>query len=265
MADKVSIIIPSFGRKESLDKCVASIRASTHKNYEILLVTEEGSLAKCRNLGASKASGDYLAFIDDDVEVHPKWIRFIIQSFRNVPNLGGVTGPAIIRKEYRNNRDITKYEKLYNQIFSSGVNEPGRISEYGAISLVGSTDCGYGGEVEYLEACNMIVKKEVFVKMNGFDESYKGVGDWSETDLCFRIRKAGYKLWFDPNVRLYHNPSPNRLNLWKNGEAVSRYSNYCKFSQQWLKQSFKHSIFKLAMKGYLYGSEAIKRLNSSKA
>jgi len=254
-----------LGRKESLDKCVASIRANTYKEFEILLVTEEGSLANCRNLGARKASGDYLAFIDDDVIVHPKWLRFIVQNFKSVPKIGGVTGPSIIRPEYRNNRDILKYEKLYKALFLRGVEQPGQISNAGAISLLGCSDIGYGGTVDYLEACNMTFRRSVFEEAGGFDEGYSGVGDWSETDLCFKIRALGYKLWFDPNVRLFHNPSPNRLNLWKKGEAVRRYSNYCKFSHRWIKPSLEHSIYKKIVKGYLYASEAIKRFNSTKA
>lgn len=264
MADKVSIIIPSLGRKESLDKCVASIRANSYKDYEILLVTEEGSLTNCRNLGARKSSGNILAFIDDDTEVHPKWLRFMVQAFKEIPKVGGVTGPAIIRPEYRKNRELLRYERLYKACFLRGVKEPGKLSQFGAISLVGSTDCGYGGEVDYLEACNMAFTRSAFEQAGGFDDRFTGVGDWSETDICFKVRNNGYKLWFDPNIRLYHNPSPNRLNLWKKGESARRYSNYCLFSQRWIKPSIQHSIYKLFIRSY-YASKTLKRFHHSKA
>ena len=102
---KVSIIIPSFQRPESLEECLISIRSQTFTDYEILVRGEEGPLAKIRNSGAREAKGDILIFIDDDVICSPGWLKSIIQIFDSRLDIGGVSGPSIITKLFRRKRD----------------------------------------------------------------------------------------------------------------------------------------------------------------
>ena len=58
--------------------------------------------------------------------------------------------------------------------------------------------------VDYLEACNFSVRRELLEKLGGFDPSFKSIGDFSEMDLSFGVAKLGYKLIFNPKAIVHH-------------------------------------------------------------
>ena len=242
---KFSIVIPSCGRGEALYDCKESLYQQSEQDFEIIIVTEEGPLAKIRNLGAKRASGNYLVFIDDDVVCSVDWLKAMSCAFDR--GVAGVSGPARIPKECRGNRDIFRFE-FFAGLLSEII--PGFISPWGMHSLASSKEnCSYEGEVDYLEACNMGFNAAVFWQLGGFDERYGGVGEWSEPDLCFRIREAGHKLWFARDAKLDHRPSqagPYKKRLL----TQSRMDNYELFSKRWLKPCLRHSLYKLAIRCY---------------
>lgn len=240
---KFSIIIPSLGRGSSLHECKESIYKQTEQDYEIVVVTEEGPLAEIRNLGARRARGQYLVFIDDDVVCSSHWLESLHRSFKR--GYSGVTGPSIIKREYRKNRDCFRLPVF---LFSEKV--PGKISEWGQWSLEACKEgCSFNGEVDYLEACNMSFKAEAFREVGGFDESYKGIGDWSEPDLCFRLGAKGHKFWFSRDAVVEHRPSQSGAYK-KRLVKCNRMENYELFSKRWLKDSFRHRLYKKMISTY---------------
>lgn len=246
---KVSIIIPTFQRAESLRECKESLWAQTYQDYEIILVTEEGALAKLRNEGARKAKGEYLIFIDDDVICAPNWLASIVRTFEERPDCAGVSGPSVITREFRRNRDIFSFKFfkfLYDLWFCGGkASLPGHITESGAWTTGAcNEDCSYEGPVQFLEACNMAFRRDVFNECGGFDETYGGVGDWSEPDLSFRIRKAGYNLWFSRDAKLEHRPSKSGAFKKRLSDSRNRLSNYELFSSRWIEPCWSHDIYK---------------------
>jgi len=112
--------------------------------------------------------------------------------------------------------------------------------------------CSFEGQVHFLEACNMAYRKEAFEAIGGFDESYKGCGDWSEPDLSFRIRKAGKMLWFTPEARMYHFPSPTGPYKSIRRQSNIRLENYLRFARQWVKPCWQHSLYLNFLKGYYW-------------
>ena len=251
-----SIIIPSLNRPESLIRVLESLAQQTFLDYEIIIRREEGPLAKIRNDGAREAKGDYLIFIDDDVCLTPYWLSSIVTSFQADENIGGVSGPAVITNAYRRNRDLFAYprlKKLYDIAFLEGKGDlPGQITKSGTWTTGASNEtCTFEGKVDYLEACNMAFKADVFWKAGGFDESYGGIGDWSEPDLAFRVRQLGYVLWFNPLAKLYHEPSRTGAYL-KRDTCQARLSNYLLFSRRWIKPSWRHELYKSFLRTYYF-------------
>ena len=255
MPPTVSIIIPTLGRGASLRDCIDSLHAQTYQDYEIIIVTEEGPLAKLRNQGASKARGKYLIFIDDDVICSTEWLASIVKTFEVRPNYGGVSGPAVITREFRRNRDIFsfKFFKLLYDLWFCGRQRslPGHITKSGAWTTGAcNEDCKYEGPVEFLEACNSAYRTDVFRSVGGFDEGYLGVGDWSEPDLSFRIRILGHSLWFCRDAKLEHRPSCSGAFKKRKSDSGNRLANYEKFSKRWITPCWQHTLYKKFLRIY---------------
>jgi len=193
------------------------------------------------------ANGKYLCFIDDDVICEPQWLDAISEGFRK--GYAGVSGPAVIPPEYRKQRDIFKYEWIARLFASS--KEVGKLTKAGTWTRGASrADCSYEGEVDYLEACNMAFRADAFWEVGGFDEKFEGVGDWSEPDLCCRLRSFGYKLFFKNAARLEHHPSQTGAYT-KRLKKCSRLENYELFSRRWVKPCWQHSLHKWTLKQYI--------------
>ncbi|MBU2052571.1 glycosyltransferase [Patescibacteria group bacterium] len=242
---EASIIIPSSGR-DSLTKCLESIRTQSFSNFEVIIVTGDAPLTKVRNEGAKKARGKYIIFIDDDTVAEKEWLYEMVRTLRT--GKAGVSGTTPTSKLFRTNRDVFSYERIINFFTDK---RPGHLSQWGMYSLAATKEvCTYDGPVEYLEACNMAFNREIFQQLGGFDESYQGIGDWSEPDICFKIREAGHKLLFNSKARIWHEPSKTGAFSKRNAESRTRYHNYLTFSKRWIKPCWKHSIFKWILGRY---------------
>ena len=101
--------------------------------------------------------------------------------------------------------------------------------------------CEYEGKVDYLECCNMSVKRKEALDVGGFDLSYFKTSEWSEVDLALKLKKKGI-LTFNPKVLLYHRPSQQGIYA----DRIStkhRWENFKIFQKKWIKPSFKRLIY----------------------
>lgn len=255
MPPTVSVIIPTLGRGDSLYDCLESLHHQTYQDFEIIKVTEEGPLAKLRNEGAKRARGKYLIFIDDDVVCSPEWLEAIIKTFQTSEEIGGVSGPAVITPFFRRNRDIFRFSAfkwLYDLIFCFKQSHlPGHITKSGAWTTGACREsCDYEGPVDFLEACNSAYRADVFRLVHGFDETYLGVGDWSEPDLAFRIKEIGYNLWFTRDAKLEHRPSKSGAFKKRLSDSRNRLANYEQFAHRWVKPCWQHNLYKWFLRTY---------------
>lgn len=251
----VSIIIPTMeGRSSSLRATLESLEKQTYKNFEVIKVTEEGELAALRNQGAKRAKGSIFTFIDDDVVCVPTWLDGIVEAFNLDESIGGVSGPSIVDSAHRVNRDIFKHKlikRIYDWLFLDGNKLPGRITKAGTwTTRACDEESSYEGPVDYLEACNMSFRRASFERAGGFDERFRGVGDWSEPDLAFRIRKLGYKLWFSSRAKLYHNPSKSGVFKKRFLDSKNRLKNYLLFADRHVTPHWRNHLYKGFLNGY---------------
>jgi len=83
----VSVIIPTLPeRTKVLQRALDSIKSQTYPNIEIIVATEGNSATEARNIGISKANGDFIAFLDDDDEWMPEKIEKQIQTMEQHPD-----------------------------------------------------------------------------------------------------------------------------------------------------------------------------------
>ena len=232
----VSIVICTYGRPESLNDTLESLTKQTYRDFEVLLVTEKGNLSELRDKGLRSSCGDVICFIDDDVYCPPTWLESVTKSFRE--GVVGVTGPTWITKDYRQNRDIIKYKGLRkaHDAFFGVPSRPGHLSETGAPSMASNDeDCEYEGSVQYLECCNMSVKRKEALDVGGFDSIYTKTAEWCEVDLSLKLSKKG-QFMFSQHAALYHRPS--KAGVYKFRLQTShRWKNFITFQKRWVKSS----------------------------
>jgi glycosyltransferase involved in cell wall biosynthesis len=137
MNSKVSIIIPTKNRIESLSRCLDSLVAQRYANFEVIvvdggstdgtvamvrekqkklqidLVTVPGGLVEKMNEGLRQSQGDFFIRIDDDVVTSREWLESIVTTFATSPRVGGVTGPTIIPEDRRDARDLLLFQRKF--------------------------------------------------------------------------------------------------------------------------------------------------------
>lgn len=252
---KISVVVCSKGREQELNRLLTSLqRFQTYRNFETIVIDKDAPLSYCRDMGWRMASGKIVVFIDDDVDTPPNWLYNIIYAFKTIKDVAGVTGPTIVPETYLQNRDVFKYKSLY-QLFNKS-EKPGYISLWGAPSMFSNFCRDYFGEVDYLECCNMALRRDVIEKAGGFDLGYEKTSEWCEVDLSMRCRQYG-RLLFVPQCWLFHLPSQqgaysDRL------DTSHRYRNFVRFSDRHLPKTWQLKAYKFLYKTYLKWKERMK-------
>ncbi len=202
----VSVIIPVHNRPEEIKTCLAAFEALDYprNRYEIIVVDDASSdhtpqviktfhnvmavfleqnrqAAFCRNLAAEKAGGDILAFIDSDCICTPQWLNDLIPAF-NDPCVAAVGGR--IDSVYKDSA-LDQYETVKSSLIMGNRERQSQPSD----------------RMFYVPSCNLLVKREVFLEANGFNERLY-VGE--DVDLCLRLQDAGHRVEFRPEGRIYH-------------------------------------------------------------
>lgn len=214
---KVSIIIPSDNLENS-QRLISSIKHQTpYKNIEILLVINPTTgnrikktlsydklkiipydqpfnfSAKC-NLGAKNATGEFLVFLNDDMEIlETNWVESLVEFFQR-KEVGAVSPKLLYEDDTIQHAGmITGVRGLVTTAFHK---KPKDTYEY--FNLAQSTR-----NASLLSAACLAIPKQIFNEIGGFDEVNTPINH-SDIDLCFRIREAGYLLVYTPFTNLRH-------------------------------------------------------------
>ncbi|MFW6068522.1 MAG: glycosyltransferase family 2 protein [Chloroflexota bacterium] len=150
-----------------------------------------------RNRALQEATGELLAFIDDDVIVDRYWLRGLSWALARHPDAGAVTG-LVLPSELETEAQIL-FEKR------GGFEKSFETIRYGS-SLPGHPfyPC-IGGK--FGTGCNMAFRRQVLLELGGFDEALDtgaplpGGGD---TDIFYRVVRAGYPLIYEPQFTVFH-------------------------------------------------------------
>lgn len=224
---KVSIIIPNKDQKEILERCIESVIQKTdYKNYEIIIVENNSTTneifeyyktieqrenirvviwkdkfnySAINNFGVRYANGEYLLFLNNDIEViRENWLSEMLANVQRKEV--GIVGGKLLYPD--------------NMVQHAGVIiGMGGIAGH-PLSRHPADDCGYFARgiiqqnLNAVTAACMLTKKEVYEKVNGFEE--KLAVAFNDIDLCLKVRKAGYLIVYDPEALLYHHESISR-------------------------------------------------------
>ncbi|QYX30154.1 glycosyltransferase family 2 protein [Sphaerospermopsis torques-reginae] len=191
------VIVDASCNRESWEMVTA---ISSKVSFPLNLTTVgEKNISISRNLGIKLASGDIIAFIDDDAIPPPDWIEKLLATYSlHGDKCGGVGGTV---------RDMTKpdYPLQYHRGITNIISNTIAIRSDDAPNYNQPDGFWYN----CLMGANSSYRKDVLEKINGYDEFFEYFLD--ETDVCLRIIQAGYEIHYcDVIVDHYPQPSHNR-------------------------------------------------------
>ena len=222
---KISVIIPAYERVIEVLVCLNSLQAleTDRWNNEYIVsddaspsvfmpavisgriatigrnVTNAGFGANC-NEAARHAQGDILFFVNQDIvalaqdaEGNPlaqAWDKTLRDAFEN-PEIG-IVGARLLFED--------------GSLQSAGGEFDGRRQPHhrylGAKNIYWDT-INTPKEVSWITGAALAVRRDLFTKLNGFDEQYVR-GYFEDVDLCLRAREAGFKVWYEPRITFTH-------------------------------------------------------------
>jgi GT2 family glycosyltransferase len=239
----VSVIIPCHQRVGMLRLCLESLRRQnapdvttevivllngTDPAAQAELTAEDlndvtvlrsevnfGFAAGC-NLAAQEARGELLIFVNDDIEVERGWLSALVTAAAEEPEAGAVGSRVVLSSG--------ALQEAGSVIWSDGTTlgvGRGLDADGGAYS--------YRRAVDYCSACALLVRRDVWEALGGFDESFL-LGYYEDADLCLRIQQLGLKVFYEPSAVVSHHEhassAPDALNfLFK--------ENHARFCEKW--------------------------------
>ena len=226
-APLVSIIIPTRDRVGLLKRCVESIQAQTdYRPFEIIIVDngslEPGTIAffraieqqnvrviaetgpfnysRLNNRAAAKARGEILVFLNNDTEIDdPGWLTEMVSHAARTEN--GAVGARLWYPD----------QTLQHGGVVLGL---GGVAGH-AFPHIPRGHPGYFNRAMLQQNCSavtgacMVVRREVFEELGGFDEINLGV-TFNDIDFCLRLIQRGYRIVWTPYANLIHHESASR-------------------------------------------------------
>lgn len=175
----------------------------TWQKHIRVIATGSVGPAKKRDIGASFARGEVLAFIDDDAYPTPGWLKAAERHLKK-RSVAAVGGPAITPQS------DGFWAKASGAVFESYMATGPAINRYLPV--------GKSKLIDDWPSVNLLVKKDIFNVVKGFSTNfYPG----EDTKLCLDIVRLGQKIYYEPKALVYHH---RRANLIKHFEQTANYA-----------------------------------------
>lgn len=190
----ISVVIPHRA-SEDISKTLELVKAMDYPSERMEYFAVSGNQPSAqRNACIKKAKGDIIYFIDNDSEVRKGNLKLAAELFQSDDKIGIVGGPNLAKE------GDSGLQKDFSFCLTSGFG-------------TGPVSVRYKSTGEPREAtdrdlilCNMLVKKELFNEIGMFNEElYPN----EENDLMERAVKAGYKMFYHPEIAVERSPRPN--------------------------------------------------------
>jgi GT2 family glycosyltransferase len=207
---RISVIVCSCNGEWIIRDCLDALLTLEYPDVEVIVVddgstdgtaalanaygfrvirTENRGLSSARNTGMQAATGEIIAYIDDDAYPDPSWLTYLAATFMRGDYVG-VGGPNIA-------------PLLDGHIAECVANAPG-----GPVHVLLS-DC----EAEHIPGCNMSFRKAALDAADGFDPQFRTAGD--DVDMCWRLQDRGWKLGFSPGAMVWHHRRNSVRTYWR--------------------------------------------------
>lgn len=211
---RVSIVIPVYNEYRMTIFCLRSLLSNTiGVDYEVILADDastdltstiverikgieivrgkenQGFVNNCRN-AACFARGEYLLFLNNDTAFTEDWLHNLVAVLDADPS-AGIVGPMLL---FGNGRLQEAGGIIWDD--ASGWN-------FGRMDDPSRPEYNYLKETDYISGACLLIRRSLWDEVGGFDQRYVPAY-YEDTDLCFAVRAAGYKVLYQPSSRIYH-------------------------------------------------------------
>ena len=223
----VSIIIPTCAARGLIKTCIETLRNQTrYPNFEIVCIEnipaaqqdwkrwlranadtvietfEAFNWSKFNNLAVKEARGEFLLFLNDDIEIlTPDWLDVLLEHAQR-PDVG-VVGPQLLYPDRR-----VQHAGMF--LAATGVARH-------AFRYAGADDLGYFGlaltqrnVIAVTGAC-LLTRRETFEALGRFNETHSVINN--DLDYCLRVWRAGLSTIYTPHTTLIHHEQASRFEM----------------------------------------------------
>jgi GT2 family glycosyltransferase len=214
---KISVVVCSYNGSRTIRECFEGLARLEYPNYEVIVVndgstdataaiaseydarlisTENRGLSNARNTGMEAATGEIIAYIDDDASPDPHWLTYLAVAFQNSTH-AGIGGPNIAPPGDGHTAHCVAHA-------------PGN-----PVHILLSDH-----EAEHIPGCNMAFRKACLQEVGGFDPQLRVAGD--DVDLCWRLQERGWTLGFSPAAMVWHHRRNSVRAYWKQQQGYGK-------------------------------------------
>lgn len=214
---RISVVVCTYNGRTTIQDCLRGLANLQYPNFEIIVIddgstdgtadvakqydvrlvqTENRGLSHARNLGLELATGEIIAYTDDDAYPDPHWLYYLAHTFRTT-DFVAVGGPNLPPPGE-------------NFVAEAVANSPGGPTH------VLLSDC----EAEHIPGCNMAFRADALRDLGGFDPQFRTAGD--DVDVCWRIQQAGWRVGFHPAAVVWHHRRQTVGAYWKQQTAYGK-------------------------------------------
>ncbi len=178
----LSAVIPATDRRATLERVVAAIEGARAAPEEVIVVDRPGGLgpAGARNLGARKAVGEVIVFIDADVEVHEDVFERLRDAFEEDPGIAAVFGSY--DDDPGGKGAVSDFRNLLHHY----------VHQQGA-GLTTTFWAGLGA-----------IRRDALLELGGFDEARFRRPSVEDIELGARLYRTGSRIVLDPSIQGKH-------------------------------------------------------------
>ncbi len=240
---EVSIVIPAYNNWKYTAACLQSIAGTAGtRRMEVILVDDSstdatpdtapaigglrylrneenlGFIGSC-NRGVEAARGEFTVLLNNDTQALEGWLDALLDTFASRPD-AGLVGARLVYPDGR-------LQECGGLIFSNGSGW-----NYGRGDDPGRPEYQYLRESDYCSGACLMIRTEFFRELGGFDTRY-APAYYEDTDLAFRVREAGAKVYVQPRATVVHHEGITSGTDINSGTKQYQVTNQQTFLDRW--------------------------------